>query len=98
MQFKDPKPAGDRLIVQVAQIEVSQRGIVLPDAQVAAYQAQVGVVIEQGASPYAPDSLVVFNKGSGLDISHLFDTAAMIRVLNTNDVILTLSKTALVLA
>lgn len=77
VKINQPKPFGARLLVQ--QMLPVQKGLLqVPDETLLKAPAQLGLVLEIGtqASGAIPkDSVVIFNRGAGLDISNLDATA-----------------------
>jgi hypothetical protein len=90
--IKDPVPFGKRILV--ARMVPNVGKVILSDDAYNKEQAQIGHILEVGADvgSLQKDQVVVFNRGAGLNISHLFQgVKEQLLVLNEHDVIATLT-------
>lgn len=100
MVIKDPVPTGPRVLIQ--RMTPSNEGtLALPEEHYEKQQAQIGQVLVTGKLEklsLLPGEVVVFNRGAGLNVSHLFPGKRNLIVLNEHDVIATLTVSELELA
>lgn len=85
----DPKPVGNRCIVQVL-VPADRSAIITPESA-KEKGAQLGEVIEVNDNSHGiqVQDIVIFNQGAGLEITHLFDTqGSKLRILHLDQDIL----------
>jgi co-chaperonin GroES (HSP10) len=82
--LKDPKPTGKRVLIQ--RCEPANTGtLIRTDDAMARAQAQIGQVIQVGddnVHGLNPGDVVIYNRGAGLDISHLFNVRSTLLIIH----------------